>query len=65
MPVRVDRAQDIGTYWLMTSTVNHGEEATIRARLGTEAASLRPGDTAWLSVFNRHTCFYINEELVS
>ena len=65
MPVRVERAQDIGTYWLMTSTVNHGEDATLRARLGTEAASLRPGDTAWLSVFNRHTCFYINEELVS
>ncbi len=64
MPVRVERAQDIGTYWLMTATVNHGEAATIRARLGTEAAALRPGDTAWLSVFNRHTCFYINEELV-
>ncbi|MCA3208100.1 ABC transporter ATP-binding protein [Cupriavidus sp.] len=65
LPVRVARAQDIGTYWLMTSTVDHGETATIRARLGTEAAALRPGDTAWLSVFNRHTCFYINEELVS
>ena len=64
MPVRVERAQDIGTYWLMTATVNHGEAATIRARLGTEAAALQPGDTAWLSVFNRHTCFYINEELV-
>lgn len=65
MPVRVERAQDIGTYWLVTSTVDYGEAATIRARLGTEAAQLRAGDTAWLSVFNRHTCFYINEELVS
>lgn len=65
LPVRVARAQDIGTYWLMTATVNHGAEATIRARLGTEAAALREGDTAWLTVFNRHTCFYINEELVS
>ena len=65
MPVRVARAQDIGTYWLMTATVDHGQDATLRARLGTEAAALRPGDTAWLTVFNRHTCFYINEELVS
>ncbi|MGO4305340.1 MULTISPECIES: ABC transporter ATP-binding protein [unclassified Cupriavidus] len=65
MPAHVVRAQDIGTYWLVTATVeNGGEPATIRARLGTEAASLRPGDTVWLSVFNRHTCFYINEELV-
>jgi len=64
MPVRVERAQDIGTYWLVTSTVNHGESATLRARLGVEAAHLRPGDTARLSLFNRHTCFYINEELV-
>jgi glycerol transport system ATP-binding protein len=45
-------------------TVDHGEAATLRARLGTEAAHLRAGDTAWLSVFNRHTCFYVNEELV-
>ncbi|WP_019447914.1 ABC transporter ATP-binding protein [Cupriavidus sp. BIS7] len=64
MPVRVERAQDIGTYWLVTSTVNHGESATLRARLGVEAAHLSPGDTARLSLFNRHTCFYINEELV-
>ncbi|MNY48246.1 hypothetical protein D3C86_1835660 [compost metagenome] len=67
MPMRVTRAQDIGTYWLVTGTVaGEGEQAggTLRARLGTEAASLAPGDTAWLSVFNRHTCFYINEELV-
>jgi glycerol transport system ATP-binding protein len=64
LPVRVERAQDIGTYWLVSSTVDHGEAATLRARLGAEAAHLRPGDTASLSVFNRHTCFYVNEELV-
>jgi len=64
MPVRVERAQDIGTYWLVTATVDHREPATLRARLGVEAAHLRPGDNAWLSLFNRHTCFYINEELV-
>ncbi|MGO4412198.1 MULTISPECIES: ATP-binding cassette domain-containing protein [Cupriavidus] len=67
MPMRVTRAQDIGTYWLVTGTVaGEGDQAggILRARLGTEAATLAPGDTAWLTVFNRHTCFYINEELV-
>ncbi|WP_042888047.1 ABC transporter ATP-binding protein [Cupriavidus necator] len=66
VPVRVERAQDIGTYWLLTGTVQEAgaQAGTLRARLGTEAASLRAGDTAWLSVFNRHTCYYVNEELV-
>ncbi|WP_224003623.1 ABC transporter ATP-binding protein [Cupriavidus pinatubonensis] len=66
MPVRVERAQDIGTYWLVTGTLQEagGQVGTLRARLGGEAAALRPGDTAWLSVFNRHTCYYVNEVLV-
>ncbi|WP_432257565.1 ABC transporter ATP-binding protein [Cupriavidus sp. TMH.W2] len=67
VPVRVERAQDIGTYWLLTSGVQEAGAlaGTLRARLGVEAAGLRAGDTAWLSVFNRHTCYYVNEELVS
>jgi glycerol transport system ATP-binding protein len=67
VPVRVERAQDIGTYWLVTSSVQEAgaQVGTLRARLGAEAAALRPGDTAWMSVFNRHTCYYVNEELVS
>lgn len=64
MPVRVTRAQDIGTYWLVTAGVRGAETATLRARLGTEAAALNAGDAAWLTVFNRHTCYYVNEELV-
>ncbi|MGH8787525.1 MAG: ABC transporter ATP-binding protein [Cupriavidus necator] len=66
VPVRVERAQDIGTYWLLTGGVQEAGAlaGTLRARLGIEAADLRPGDTAWLSVFNRHTCYYVNEELV-
>lgn len=70
MPVTIERAQDIGTYWLATGRVaaptGEGEEgAILRARLGDEAATLRPGDTAWFSVFHRHTCYYVNEELAS
>jgi glycerol transport system ATP-binding protein len=66
VPVRVERAQDIGTYWLVTGSVQEagGQVGTLRARLGPEAAALRPGDTAWLSVFNPHTCYYVNEVLV-
>ncbi|KAF7961742.1 hypothetical protein AWV80_29830 [Cupriavidus sp. UYMU48A] len=66
VPVRVERAQDIGTYWLLTGTVQEAgaQSGMLRARLGGEAAALRPGDTAWLSVFNRHTCYYVNEVLV-
>ncbi|EON16543.1 ABC transporter ATP-binding protein [Cupriavidus necator] len=66
VPVRVERAQDIGTYWLLTGGVQEAGAlaGTLRARLGIEAADLRLGDTAWLSVFNRHTCYYVNEELV-
>ncbi|TWG86722.1 carbohydrate ABC transporter ATP-binding protein (CUT1 family) [Cupriavidus gilardii J11] len=71
IPVVIERAQDVGTYWLVTARLT-GEGGTtadtqplVRARLGDEAAALRPGDTAWLSVFHRHTCYYIDEELVS
>ena len=67
VPARVERAQDIGTYWLITATVQDagGHAATVRGRLGNEGAALRSGETVWLSVFNRHICYYVNEELVA
>jgi len=67
VPAIVERAQDIGTYWLVTAAVQEAgaKVATLRARMGAEAAALRPGDTAWLSAFHRRTCYYVNEELVS
>ena len=37
----------------------------VRGRLGNEGAALQAGETVWLSVFNRHTCYYVNEELVA
>ncbi len=52
--------QDIGTYtWLLAERI---EGAPLRARLGTEAASIAPGATVWLSALNPHTCFYRDEE---
>lgn len=67
VPVIVERAQDVGTYWLLTARVGaaDGHGTIVRARLGSEAASLRTGDAAWLSLFHRHTCYYVDQELVS
>jgi len=74
VPVVIERAQDIGTYWIAAARLqDNGPDASadgldnaplLRARLGDEAAALRPGETAWFSVFHRHTCYYVDEELV-
>ncbi len=63
VPVLVIRAQDIGTYWLLTTRVDGGE-SIVRARLPIESPVPAPGETAWLSVVGEHTCFYRNEELI-
>ena len=59
----VTQAQDIGTYWLVTATVQGG--SVVRARLSPDAAIPRPGATVWLGLVGSHTCFYKNEELVA
>ncbi|WP_422648398.1 Glycerol transport system ATP-binding protein [Cupriavidus sp. H18C1] len=83
VPAVIERAQDIGTYWIAAARLQDhaggaGVEGTdgtkgivgadgsplLRARLGDEAAALRPGEAAWFSVFHRHTCYYVDEELV-
>jgi glycerol transport system ATP-binding protein len=65
VPATVARAQDIGTYWLVTARVGTAAgEATVRARLGPEQQAPRPGDAVWLSIVGPHTCFYANEVLI-
>ena len=59
----VTQAQDIGTYWLVTSTLADG--AVLRARLSDEQAMPRAGDKVWWQIVGTHTCFYANEELVA
>ena len=61
VPVQVVQTQDVGTHWLVTGRLG---EATLKARLGPEAAVPRVGDTLWLSVVGPHTCYYKNEELI-
>jgi glycerol transport system ATP-binding protein len=62
LPAQVVKAQDIGTYWLVTAT---GGDAVIRARLSPEAVVPAAGDKVWLNVVGTHTCFYKNEELIA
>ncbi|OZI35822.1 ABC transporter ATP-binding protein [Bordetella genomosp. 1] len=61
VPVRLARVQDVGTYGLLTGEF---AGATLRARVGLDAALPEAGQTVWLGVINHHTCFYRNEELI-
>ena len=73
VPVTVTQAQDIGTYWLVTArivdpTAGHAGDAgesLIRARLSPEQNVPKAGDSVWLSIAGKHTCFYRNEALIS
>jgi glycerol transport system ATP-binding protein len=62
LPAKVQKAQDIGTYWLITASSG---DAVIRARLSPDAKPPAVGDDVWLNVLSSHTCFYKNEELIA
>ena len=62
LPAQVVKAQDIGTYWLLTATRG---DAVIRARLSPQAKVPAAGETVWLNVVGAHTCFYKNEEVIA
>jgi len=62
LPVTVAQVQDIGTYVLL---IGQCGDLTIKARLKSEIAAPRRGDTVWLRVLGPHTRFYLNEELVA
>ena len=59
----VTQVQDIGTYWLVTSTV--GDGAIVRARLSPDETIPKVGSAVWLKIIGAHTCFYKDEELVA
>jgi glycerol transport system ATP-binding protein len=54
----VTRAQDIGTYWLVTAQVGDDSGEVVRARLSSHGPVPREGETAWLSLVGPRTCFY-------
>jgi glycerol transport system ATP-binding protein len=63
VPVTVEQAQDVGTYWLLTTRAADGTR--IRARLHPHQAIPKVGDATWLQVQGAHTCFYENELLIA
>lgn len=63
LPVTVDQAQDIGTYWLLSARAADGTR--IRARLQPGQAIPKQGDATWLQVNGPHTCFYANDVLIT
>jgi glycerol transport system ATP-binding protein len=63
VPAVVTQAQDIGTYWLLTSATSEG--GTIKARLGTGQVIPNVGENVWLNVVGSHTCFYKDETLIA
>jgi glycerol transport system ATP-binding protein len=66
VPARVTQAQDIGTYWLLTTEVGAGDATSVvRARLGTRQPVPQTGATVWLTLVGAHTCFYKDDVLVA
>jgi glycerol transport system ATP-binding protein len=59
LPATVQKAQDIGTYQLLTATSG---STVIRARLAPEAKTPKVGEDVWLHVLGAHTCFYNKEQ---
>jgi glycerol transport system ATP-binding protein len=66
VPAVVTQAQDIGTYWLLTTRVGAGADASVvRARLGSRQLIPKAGDAVWLALVGSHTCFYKDDVLVA
>ena len=63
VPATVKQVQDIGTYWLVTATVQDG--TVLRVRLSGEQRVPKAGDAVWLGIRGSHTCYYQNEVLLA
>lgn len=62
VPARIVRLQDIGTYWMLSADVG-GQ--VVRARLASLPTNNRVGDMVGLQLLGPHSCFYVDEVLVS
>jgi glycerol transport system ATP-binding protein len=63
LPATVTQAQDIGTYWLVTARI--ADATIVRVRVSPEHVVPKIGDTVWLGLVGRHTCYYRDEVLVA
>jgi glycerol transport system ATP-binding protein len=68
IPVRVIRAQDVGTHWVLTATIDPSsqtEPIIIRARLPAQTFVPAVGTSVWFKIMSPHTRFYKNEEMIA
>ena len=63
LPFTVALVQDIGTHAMLTACLDN--QHSIKARLHPSAALPRVGDEVWLQLIGRHTCLYVNDELLT
>jgi len=54
----VTKAQDIGTYWLVTAQIGDDAASVIRARLSSHGPVPKAGEAVWLRIVGPRTCFY-------
>ncbi len=65
LPFTATLVQDIGTHFMLTATLGENAAHKVKARLKPETPLPCVGEQVWLQVINAHTCFYVNEHLVS
>ena len=62
LPMTVAQVQDVGTHVMLTASC---AGQIVKARLSSDAAHLKLGETVWLQVLGEHSCIYKNEEIVA
>ena len=63
LPARVLQVQDVGTYWLVTTSISgQGSEHLVRLRLDAQTQPPAPGATVGLLLIGAHTCWYAKDE---
>ncbi|MEO5735583.1 MAG: ABC transporter ATP-binding protein [Rubrivivax sp.] len=59
LPATVTQRQDVGTYWLLSASV---DGHTLRVRLEADADVPAVGEAVWLQVTGSHTCYYGSDD---
>ncbi len=62
LPMTVVQVQDVGTHVMLTASC---AGQSVKARLSSDAAHFKLGETVWLQVLGEHSCIYKNEEIVA
>ncbi|OIP19109.1 MAG: ABC transporter ATP-binding protein [Comamonadaceae bacterium CG_4_9_14_3_um_filter_60_33] len=62
LPMEVVQVQDVGTHVMLMANC---AGQSVKARLSSDTARLKLGETVWLQVLSEHSCMYKNEEIVA